>query len=60
MLLAQRLRRAAYAFSGLMTHADVLRWVFLLLSIGVVDALIQFADYLHCRKEANEAKDMRE
>ena len=42
------------------SHIDVLRWFFILLSIGVMDALIQFADYLHCRKEGNESNDVRD
>jgi hypothetical protein len=42
------------------SHLDVLRWCFILLSIGIMDALIQFADYLHCRKEGNESTDVRD
>jgi hypothetical protein len=45
---------------SIFSHVEVLRWFFILLSIGVMDALIQFADYLYCRKEANRAKDLKD
>jgi len=35
-------------------------WFFILLAVGVMDALIQFSDYLHWRKERIESEDVRD
>lgn len=39
------------------SNSEAWRWFFLLLSVGVLDGLIQLSDYLHWRKERREADD---
>lgn len=33
------------------------RWFYLLLAVGVLDALIQLSDYLHWRKERRRSEE---
>ena len=35
-------------------------WFFILLAVGIMDALIQLSDYLHWRKERIESEDASE
>ena len=37
---------------------DLPPWFYILLAVGVMDALIQFSDYLHWRKHRGESEDL--
>jgi hypothetical protein len=35
-------------------------WYYILLGVGVLDALIQWSDYLHWRKERRESEEVKD
>ena len=40
--------------------SEAWRWFYLLLSVGILDGLIQFSDYRQWRKERRESKDLND
>ena len=58
MAFAQGTRASPLMSEWFSSAIDLPTWFYILLSVGVLDALIQFSDYMRWRKDRRESEDL--